>query len=305
MKRLFLLLSVLAIWSVSLSMHAQCTGFRIYYAAGDVKQIDDMGNQVGIVRNKLINSGSIQLPDKAQVILYSDQNRPLVLTSPGSYSFEQLKHLCLNKELTFMEKYLTYLKEELTEKENPEGQRIHASIVRGRKIQPAFPPDSTNVLSGWNTFSWCRSTGRDEFFFNLFDSSKQLIITKRIFNDTTYACKLVLGSSLPERFFWCVRDVPGYSTDEPLNLVIVVDSLSVANQLLELQKEMCLEGISDEIQVLSLAGFLLERNLISQAYETIRNGIISHPDDMYLLKSLEALQENYFDDSIQLKTGSK
>jgi hypothetical protein len=260
---------------------AQCSSFKVYYVSGQaILTVHEKKSRV--VRNTLLNAGYISLSKNSQVILYTDKNRVVVLSKPGTYTLQQLQIQCTKNETTFVERYLEYLHEELKKEAHAGGQWVHASVERGEKIQIAFPPDSSSVLSGLTTFTWFRSYNCKSCYFTLLDSKYRVITMDTINNDTAHTRRISLPSPLPESLFWCIDDMPDYPEKFKLHPFTVVDSTETTMQTEGLIKEMKTAGITGEMQAVTLTGFFLKAGLVTSAYQNTLEGIRQFPDSIPL-----------------------
>ncbi|MEI6174775.1 MAG: hypothetical protein WCR01_13575 [Bacteroidota bacterium] len=211
------LLIVLILVLISTSAFPQCTEFTIYRTKGDVTLNPGSVKGTALKNMKFQEQAVLNIPQDGYVILLSGTDKALRLTTPGKYTYNEIKTTCRQKQTSLTTEYLKYVAQSITEKEEPlTAMVIKGAVYRTRQVfektDMILPADSSVISSDLIRFAWHPTTGIPSKYLKIYENGVKEIYSK-LLADTT----ALIESSLlkPQNiYFWLVTTKQQPTDDE-------------------------------------------------------------------------------------------
>ncbi|MCX6282246.1 MAG: hypothetical protein NTU51_09825 [Bacteroidetes bacterium] len=255
---------------------AQCDYFKIYHVSGQVFTKENNAS-VKATKDHIFRAGSIVLGKASQLIMIDPQGHVIVKDQPGEYSFKQVQKQCLTPGSGFTTEYLKFVYEGLTEKEEPEKQKVHASVSRGITLMQS-PPDSSVILANTMLFRWSKGSLSSAYILSIRNSKREIVLWKNIRNDTSCAFLQIDTIFKHSGFYsWSLRDNPNQQeTSFTLQFPDKEWMKTYTSEKEKLEKEL---HFSPEINALIMVGFYKKYHLFLEAADLLRKAMRDYPHD--------------------------
>lgn len=211
------LLIIFALASFALLSFAQCDEFVVYQTKGDVKLLHGSASQAAQKNMKLGADSKLSLGQEAMVILLSGKDKALRLNSPGKYSIQDIRSVCMKNQSSLTKEYVNYVAKSILEKSEPlTAQVIKGAVYRSKtefeKTAMILPADSSVITSASLTFTWHVESFDSPVYLLIYENGVKEVCSKML-SDTTIT--LDAGMFKPDLiYFWLVSSSPTPSDKE-------------------------------------------------------------------------------------------
>lgn len=214
MKRILILLILI---SLSFLLKAQCTDFIIYQTKGNVKLLHGENAQPAAKNLKLTGEVRLSVGSDAAVILLSGKDKALRITTPGTFTMDEIHTTCIKNQSSLTKEYLNYVAQSILDKGEPKtAMVIKGAVYRTRtefeKTAMILPVDSSVVSGEVVTFAWHLTPGVPKYLL-IYENGVNEVYSK-LLADTAQTVKTSLFKP-GAIYFWLVSNTNTPSDKEP------------------------------------------------------------------------------------------
>lgn len=220
-------LLILVFAGIAFFSQAQCDDFVVYQTKGKVLLLQGTSS-VPVQKNIKLNPDlKLSVAKDALVILVSGKNKALRINSAGTYSFADLKGMCMKNQSSLTKEYFNYVAQSTMEKgEAKTAMVVKGAVYRSRnqfgKPVMVLPADSSIVSGGKITFTWRKGKAGTQKHLIIYEKGVKKIYSK-LLADTC----ITLESTMFKHkmiYFWLVTSSATPSDKEPRFTFISTDA---------------------------------------------------------------------------------
>ncbi|MEI7982451.1 MAG: hypothetical protein WCI71_12425, partial [Bacteroidota bacterium] len=178
----------------------------------------------------------------------SGTDKALRLTNPGTYSYADLKSVCLKSQTSLTKEYMNYVAQSIIEKEEPKtAMVIKGAVYRTRmtfeKTDMILPPDSSVISLEKINFAWHHAANNAPRYLIIYENGVKEIYS-RLLSDTTVSIQASLFK--PRTIYFWLVSADQKPADKEARFTFVFGDKEWKSQFLD--NENVMNELENEIQ---------------------------------------------------------